>query len=137
MNIKIENVGIIKHADVKLNGLTVIAGENDSGKSTVGKLIFSIVKAVNQYEQILNEDKRDKVKRMIEDIYVLMRNIDSPILSHFDLNTFYSQLVIFGMNNPNLSDRNKEDLNKLFSSRINLITSTNIKTYISTPPKKK
>jgi predicted ATPase len=34
----IENVSIIKQAKIALNGLTVIAGENDTGKSTVGKL---------------------------------------------------------------------------------------------------
>jgi DNA repair ATPase RecN len=37
-NLTIENVSIIKQAKIALNGLTVIAGENDTGKSTVGKL---------------------------------------------------------------------------------------------------
>ncbi|MEA2018479.1 MAG: AAA family ATPase, partial [Campylobacterota bacterium] len=37
MNLKLNNIGIIKEADIKLDGLTVIAGENDSGKSTVSK----------------------------------------------------------------------------------------------------
>lgn len=38
---------MIKEANIKLNGLTVIAGENDTGKSTVGKMIFTIIKSDN------------------------------------------------------------------------------------------
>lgn len=37
MNITIENVGKIRHADITIDGITVIAGENGSGKSTVGE----------------------------------------------------------------------------------------------------
>ena len=46
MELKIQNVNKIKSADIKLNGLTVIVGENDSGKSTVGRVLFSVVKSL-------------------------------------------------------------------------------------------
>jgi len=36
---------MIKEATVKIDGLTVIAGENDTGKSTVGKALFCAVKS--------------------------------------------------------------------------------------------
>lgn len=52
MRIKLENIGMIKEADVKLNGLTVIAGENDTGKSTLGKILFATVKADNIHRRI-------------------------------------------------------------------------------------
>lgn len=45
MEITLENIGIVKNATVKLNGLTLLAGTNDSGKSTVGKSLFAILKA--------------------------------------------------------------------------------------------
>ncbi len=35
---------MIKYANVDIKGLTVIAGENDTGKSTVGKILLSIIK---------------------------------------------------------------------------------------------
>ncbi len=38
---------MIKEANVAIDGLTVIAGENDTGKSTVGKMLFSIIKSDN------------------------------------------------------------------------------------------
>lgn len=47
MNVVLDNIGMIHHADVRLDGLTVIAGENDTGKSTVGKMLFATVKVDN------------------------------------------------------------------------------------------
>ncbi len=45
MLLKLRNVGMIESADIRLDGLTVIAGENDTGKSSVGKALFSLIKA--------------------------------------------------------------------------------------------
>jgi len=73
MKLKIENIGMIRSADIKLDGLTVIAGENDTGKSTVGKLIFSLVKAFNRYEEDLNESKYSRALGLINKTYFLLR----------------------------------------------------------------
>jgi len=48
MRLKLKNIGIIKEADIEFRGLSVIAGENDSGKSTVGKVLYSIIKTISQ-----------------------------------------------------------------------------------------
>lgn len=47
MQLDLENIGVIKKASVKLDGLTVIAGENDTGKSTVGKALFALIKSIS------------------------------------------------------------------------------------------
>lgn len=47
MTIKLNNIGMIKEANIKLDGLTVIAGENDTGKSTVGKALYALIKSNN------------------------------------------------------------------------------------------
>ncbi|MDM8566008.1 AAA family ATPase [Candidatus Halobeggiatoa sp. HSG11] len=44
MQLKIKDFQIIKNADIKLDGLTVIAGENDTGKTTIGKILFSEIR---------------------------------------------------------------------------------------------
>ena len=54
MKLSIENFAKIKRADIELDGITIIAGENDSGKSTVGKALaamFSGFYNVNEYVQ--------------------------------------------------------------------------------------
>ena len=40
MKLKIRNVAKIEKADLDLYGITVIAGNNNTGKSTVGKTVF-------------------------------------------------------------------------------------------------
>ena len=52
MRLQFNNINIVEQADIKLDGLTVIAGENGSGKSTVGKLLFSTVKAVSNLNSV-------------------------------------------------------------------------------------
>ena len=37
MDIRLKNIGIIKDSSIRLDGLTVITGANNSGKTTVGK----------------------------------------------------------------------------------------------------
>ncbi len=50
MELQLKNIGMIKKANVKIDGLTVIAGENDTGKSTLGKALFfglTIIKRIH------------------------------------------------------------------------------------------
>ena len=46
MKLSINGLNIVGHADISVNGLAVIAGENGTGKSTVGKTLFATLKAV-------------------------------------------------------------------------------------------
>lgn len=54
MQIKLTNIGIIKESTIAIDGLTVITGKNNSGKSTVGKALYALLDAVC--------DLQDKVK---------------------------------------------------------------------------
>ena len=42
MKLNISNLAKIDNADIIIDGITVIAGENNTGKSTIGKILFSI-----------------------------------------------------------------------------------------------
>ena len=48
MRIEIKNVGQIEKAVIDLEGITVIAGENNTGKSTIGKTVFALLCGMNQ-----------------------------------------------------------------------------------------
>ena len=41
MKLSISNLAKIKQADIDIDGITVVAGENNTGKSTIGKVLFS------------------------------------------------------------------------------------------------
>lgn len=57
MELSIKNIGKIKEADVSISGITVIAGENNTGKSTVGKVLFSLISSMYRLDQIIAEEK--------------------------------------------------------------------------------
>jgi len=59
MHLNIENIGIVQSANINLDGLTVIAGLNDTGKSTIGKIIFSVIKSIQRYDDDLFCDNND------------------------------------------------------------------------------
>lgn len=75
MELSIKNLGIVKHGNVKLDGLTVIAGENDTGKSTIGKTAFAIIKGMNNHHKDFKEDKFSQVVELIDSIYFKFREI--------------------------------------------------------------
>jgi len=60
MRIKLENIGMLKEADVKIDGLTVIAGENDTGKSTVGKMLFMLLSNLVHHNDAFKKDSNEK-----------------------------------------------------------------------------
>jgi energy-coupling factor transporter ATP-binding protein EcfA2 len=43
MNIEISNLGCLGHTSVELNGITVLAGFNGTGKSTLSKALFALI----------------------------------------------------------------------------------------------
>ncbi|MDE6925744.1 MAG: hypothetical protein K2O97_09360 [Acetatifactor sp.] len=43
MKLHIENISKIGMADIDIDGITVIAGSNNTGKSTVGKVLFALM----------------------------------------------------------------------------------------------
>lgn len=107
INISISDFAKIKKANVKINGLTVISGENDTGKSTVGKVVYSLIKSINTYKTSgVNVIKKSILEQM-EDIirligrltirktkkFVELRNqifyyIPSPVL--YDVDSLFS-----------------------------------------------
>jgi len=45
MKINIKNIGVIENSSIIIDGLTVITGSNNSGKSTTGKVLYSMFSA--------------------------------------------------------------------------------------------
>jgi len=64
MTLELKNIGMIKEANVKIDGLTVIAGENDTGKSTLGKVLYALIRTAT----IENNDRDFQARNMINNI---------------------------------------------------------------------
>lgn len=78
MKLILENIGMLEHAEITLHKLCVIAGENDNGKSTIGKIVFCIVKAINRYREDLQESKEYWVAEKTEELYFRLRDFVRP-----------------------------------------------------------
>ncbi len=65
MNFRLKNFGKIAEADIKLDGITVICGNNNTGKSTVGKALFSFFNSLVDYKSKIAVQKSDAIMRCI------------------------------------------------------------------------
>lgn len=66
MKLHIENFAKIANADIEINGITVIAGENGTGKSTVSKVLYSTFDTFFELEKKLNSIKINALSRRLE-----------------------------------------------------------------------
>lgn len=81
MQVHLENIGIIRNSTLEIDSLTVITGTNDTGKSTLGKILFSLIKAFSRYEEDLEVGEKEKVKK----IYTELSNIYYRLRKEFDV----------------------------------------------------
>ena len=56
MELTLQKIGIINKATVKLNGLTVICGSNNSGKSTAGKALYATIESLSNLDEKLHDE---------------------------------------------------------------------------------
>ena len=58
MKLTIQNIGKIeKKASIEINGITVLAGINGSGKSTIGKVLYCIYNTFYDSNRQIYEEK--------------------------------------------------------------------------------
>ncbi len=70
MKISLQNIAKVKQADIEIKGITVIAGHNDTGKSTVGKALFAVFNTFCNLDERIREDKRSTIKDELRNIVV-------------------------------------------------------------------
>ena len=69
MRIQLENIGKIHQTQIDLNGITAIAGENNTGKSTVGKALFSIFNSFCHLNQKIRLARRELIAKAVYDSF--------------------------------------------------------------------
>ncbi len=78
MRFCLENIGKISSANIELKGITVISGENNTGKSTIGKVLYSIFNSFYDFEATINTNKNNFLAQEIDssfDDYVVSDSI--------------------------------------------------------------
>lgn len=63
MKLRVDNFALIKHAEIDIDGITVITGNNNTGKSTVGKILFSIYTALTNIDEKIKNQRYQMIQR--------------------------------------------------------------------------
>lgn len=64
MELKIRNVGKIDSADIEIKGITIIAGLNGTGKSTVSRSLFAMFHSFSNMSRKINWEKQYAIERL-------------------------------------------------------------------------
>lgn len=70
MELKIKNIGKFREAQIKIDGITVIAGENNSGKSTIGRVLFCIFNSFFKIEGRIKEEREKTIKQILREMFI-------------------------------------------------------------------
>ncbi|SHI71418.1 AAA ATPase domain-containing protein [Fibrobacter sp. UWP2] len=68
MELSIENFAKIKTASIKLDGITAIAGLNDTGKSTVGKILYGMFSAIANIDKSVVLAKKRSIQQELNSL---------------------------------------------------------------------
>ena len=89
MELYLKNVGKIQETTIALEGITVIAGENNTGKSTVSRAVFSVLNSFNNVDERIREEMKDSLENILLPVYRtvhlgLLDNAVREIVEHMD-----------------------------------------------------
>lgn len=65
MQLILKNIGKVKEASIEINGITVIAGENNTGKSTVGRALFAVFNSFYNVQKQIESARVDSVENLL------------------------------------------------------------------------
>ena len=67
MRLVIDNLAKVGHANLAFNGITIIAGNNDTGKSTVGKALFAMFTIFKNIEDRIKTLRFIKIDELVKE----------------------------------------------------------------------
>lgn len=90
MRISIRNIGKVGAASVTINGITVIAGENNTGKSTVGRSLFAVF---NSFYNIQKQIEAERVQNANHLIALMYHSLTHRMTRVFDTKEIAQNIV--------------------------------------------
>lgn len=69
MKLRLKNFAKIKEAEIHFDGLTVIAGDNNTGKSTIGKVLFTLFHSLRNMPQLVLEERKEVIRSLFSVLF--------------------------------------------------------------------
>lgn len=111
MELTLKNIGKIGAVSVEINGITVIAGENNTGKSTIGRALFSVFNSFYNIQKQIEFERIESVENLLDHMYY--RNTH-PIRI-IDTREMAKSIVSNRENYNNSDELIKQDIVSMFS----------------------
>lgn len=80
MFLSIENIGKVKKADIEINGITIIAGENDTGKSTISKVLYCVFNSFSEAEKQSLKERKAAMNKILNEFSSEIIDVPSWLL---------------------------------------------------------
>lgn len=116
MKLYLENIGKLSNTNINIDGITVIAGKNGTGKSTIGKALYSVFSGFFAY--------KDNINRLRN--YLLLKELRKQSSVYFLRSINEEKLEIFLMNLYKNRDIYKDNKNKLEMDILNFMNQMNL-----------
>lgn len=113
MKLYLKNIGKIADATIEIKGITVIGGENNTGKSTVGKSLFSIFNSFYEIQKQIREERLLSIKNILQLIYRNSFFYDSGQVK--DINVFSKEILLRADNYKKMPEVLKEEIVSMFN----------------------
>lgn len=85
MILEISNVACVKKASIELDGITVVAGKNGAGKSTIAKALSALVSSNNKLDDDIRYQRERSVSRWLDDFNFSLKVVsDRSKLSQYE-----------------------------------------------------
>ena len=105
MEIFIKNIGKVREANIKIDGITVIAGENDTGKSTISKSLYAVFNTFYKINKKIKIQKIEKIHDELEEklgIYIPCLYLNKNIKKILSDKAYINKKIIEDINEQNV-----------------------------------
>lgn len=116
IRVKVEEFRAIAHADINIEGITIVAGENGCGKSTLSKLLYYVFKSACDYESLVEAELREKLKDVERLLDIAIFEIDNSLATDATKSAFERELSVISKSQNFLSAETLERWSALIAN---------------------
>ena len=118
MKLYLKNIGKVKQASVELNGITVIAGENNTGKSTIGRTLFALFRSFFHIDRRIEEERINSIVNILKEPF--KGSISSLYRKPIDFISIAQNIILSKEKYKNDEFLLKQDLIKFILDSVNM-----------------
>ena len=72
MKLTLKHIGIVRSAEIRLDGITVIGGENNTGKSTVSKTLYAVFNGFYNCHERARQDQYRSIRDAVRSVFLYL-----------------------------------------------------------------